>query len=129
MGVFFSWYQQVGFDETKKPWTKRGTDQGIKREVPQPFMSVSRAEWMPIIWEQNKNRDLATLINEGIRQGKIDKKYFINSKNEMAAEPSGLSNLFGGGGTSDGKTSSGYTIPLIVGGAALVAFLIFKKKS
>ena len=129
MGVFFSWYQQVGFDETKKPWTKRGTDQGIKREVPQPFMSVSRAEWMPIIWEQNKNRDLATLINEGIRQGKIDKKYFINSKNEMAAEPSGLSNLFGGGGTADGKTSSGYTIPLIIGGAALVAFLIFKKKS
>jgi hypothetical protein len=92
-------------------------------------MSVSRAEWMPIIWEQNKNRDLATLINEGIRQGKIDKKYFINSKNEMAAEPSGLSNLFGGGGTADGKTSSGYTIPLIIGGAALVAFLIFKKKS
>jgi hypothetical protein len=125
MGVFFSWYQQVGFDETKKPWTKRGTSQGIKQEVPQPFMSVSRAEWMPLIWEQNKNRDLATLINEGIRQGKIDQKYFINSKNEMAAEPTTLSNLFGGGGTS---TGGGISMPLILGGAALVAFLIFKKK-
>ena len=127
MGVFFSWYQQVGFDETKKPWTKKGTSQGIKQEVPQPFMSLSRAEWMPIIWQENKNADLATLINEGIRQGKIDQKYFINSKNEMAPEPTTLSNLFGGG-SADGKTSSGYTIPLIVGGAALVAFLIFKKK-
>ena len=59
----------------------------------------------------------------------MDKQWLFQFKNEMAAEPSGLSNLFGGGTTADGKTSSGYTIPLIIGGAALVAFLIFKKKS
>jgi hypothetical protein len=124
MGVFFSWYQNYGFDITKKPWSKKGTSQGVSKEVPEPFMSLNRFEWLPLIWQQTKNKDLANLINEAIKQGYLDNKYFINSKNEMAAEPNVLTNLFGGSGTS----KSGISMPLILGGAALVAFLIFKKK-
>jgi hypothetical protein len=129
LGVIFAWYQSIGFDGTKKPWFKVGTSQGVAPEVPQPFISMQRIEWLPTIWENTKNVDLANLINEAIKKGILDKKYFINSKNEMAAEPNVFSNLFGGGSTSaDGKTSSSYTIPLIIGGAALIAFIMFKKK-
>jgi hypothetical protein len=128
MGTFFTWYQNYGFDVTKKPWSKVGTSQGVSKEVPQPYLSLSRFEWMPLIWQQTKNIDFGKLINEAIKQGYLDKKYFINSKNEMAPESTALSNLFGGSTSADGKTSSGYTIPLIIGGAALIAFFMFKKK-
>jgi hypothetical protein len=86
---------------------------------------MRRIEWLPTIWDATKNTDLAYLINEAITKGLLDKKYFINSKNEMAAEPGGLTNLFGGG---SGAQKNGISMPLILGGAALVAFLIFKKK-
>ena len=125
LGIFFTWYQQVGFDGQKKPWFKAGTSQGIAPEVPEPFKSMRRIEWLPTIWDATKNTDLAYLINEAITKGLLDKKYFINSKNEMAAEPGGLTNLFGGG---SGAQTSGISMPLILGGAALIAFLIFKKK-
>ena len=128
MGTFFTWYQNYGFDVTKKPWSKVGTSQGVSKEVPQPYLSLSRFEWLPLIWQQTKNSDFGKLINEAIKQGYLDKKYFINSKNEMAPESTGLTNLFGGSTSADGKTSSGYTIPLIIGGAALIAFFMFKKK-
>ena len=125
LGIFFTWYQQVGFDGQKKPWFKVGTSQGIAPEVPEPFKSMRRIEWLPTIWDATKNTDLAYLINEAITKGLLDKKYFINSKNEMAAEPGGLTNLFGGG---SGAQKNGISMPLILGGAALIAFLIFKKK-
>ena len=125
LGVFFTWYQQVGFDNSKKPWLHVGTDGGIAPEVPQPYISMRRIDWLPVIWQNTKNSDLAYLINEAITKGLLDKKYFINSKNEMAAEPGGLTNLFGGG---SGAQTSGISMPLILGGAALIAFLIFKKK-
>jgi hypothetical protein len=124
MGILFTWYQNVGFDVTKKPWSKKGTAQGFSKEIPEPYMSLSRFEWMPLIWQQTKNKDLAILINQAIKEGYLDQKYFINSKNEMAAEPTALTTLFGGG---SGKTG-GVSIPLILGGAALIGFLIFKKK-
>jgi len=125
LGIFFTWYQQVGFDGQKKPWFKAGTSQGIAPEVPEPFKSMRRIEWLPTIWDATKNTDLAYLINEAITKGLLDKKYFINSKNQMAAEPGGLTNLFGGG---SGAQKSGISLPLILGGAAIIAFLIFKKK-
>ena len=125
LGVFFTWYQQVGFDNNKKPWLHVGTDGGIAPEVPQPYISMRRIDWLPVIWQNTKNSDLAYLINEAISKGLLDKKYFINSKNEMAAEPGALTNLFGGG---SGAQKSGISLPLILGGAALIAFLIFKKK-
>ena len=125
LGVFFTWYQQVGFDNSKKPWLHVGTDGGIAPEVPQPYISMRRIDWLPVIWQNTKNSDLAYLINEAISKGLLDKKYFINSKNEMAAEPGGLTNLFGGG---SGAQKSGISLPLILGGAAVIAFLIFKKK-
>lgn len=128
MGTFFTWYQNYGFDVTKKPWSKKGTDQGVSKEVPQPYLSLSRFEWLPLIWQETKNSDFGKLINEAIKQGYLDKKYYINSKNEMAPESTGLSNLFGGSTSADGKTSSSYTVPLIIGGAALIAFFMFKKK-
>ena len=130
MGVFFTWYQNVGFDVTKKPWSKVGTSQGVSKEVPQPYLSLSRFEWLPLIWQQTKNTEFGKLINEAIKQGYLDKKYFINSKNEMAPEPTALSNLFGGGST-DGKTSGGISTPLILGGVAavgLIVYFISKKK-
>jgi hypothetical protein len=131
-GVFFAWYQSIGFDGTKKPWFKVGTSQGVAPEVPQPYISMQRIEWLPTIWENTKNVDLANLINEAIKKGILDKKYFINSKNEMAAESTGLSNLFGGGASkNDGSDFGSKTTSLpyiLLGGAALVAFLIFKKK-
>jgi hypothetical protein len=117
LGVFFTWYQQVGFDNSKKPWLHVGTDGGIAPEVPQPYISMRRIDWLPVIWQNTKNSDLAYLINEAITKGLLDKKYFINSKNEMAAET-------GGSGTQ----TSGISMPLILGGAAIIAFLIFKKK-
>jgi hypothetical protein len=126
MGVFFTWYQQVGFDNTKKPWSGTGTAQGVSKEVPQPYLSIPRFEWMPLVWQQTKNLELAKLINEAIKQGKLNSKFFINSKGEMAPESSILSNLFGGGTTS--SATGGISMPLILGGAALAAFLIFKKK-
>jgi hypothetical protein len=130
MGTFFTWYQNYGFDVTKKPWSKVGTSQGVSKEVPQPYLSLSRFEWLPLIWQQTKNTEFGKLINEAINQGYLDKKYFINSKNEMAPEPTVLSNLFGGGST-DGKTSSGISTPLILGGVAavgLIVYFISKKK-
>jgi len=129
LGVFFTWYQQVGFDNSKKPWLHTGTSGGLAPEVPEPYISMRRIDWLPIIWQNTKNSSLAQLINEAISQGLLDKKYFINSKNEMASESGGLTSLFGGSSTSaDGKTSSNYTIPLIIGGAAIIAFIMFKKK-
>jgi hypothetical protein len=80
---------------------------------------MKRIEWLPIIWENTKNTDLAYIINEAISKGLLDKKYFINSKNQMAAESGGL--------TTPGATTSGISLPLILGGAAIIAFLIFKK--
>lgn len=135
MGIFFTWYQTVGFDQTKKPWSKIGKDQGVTVGVPQPFASVPRYEWMPLIWQKTQNKDLAILINEAIKQGKLDKKYFINSKGVMAPESSLLTSLFGGGASSTTPgapgASSGISTPLIIGGvaaAAVIGFLIFKKK-
>ena len=128
MGVFFTWYQKDGLNPQIHPWAAVGTDHGVSAGVPQPFMSVSRYEWLPLIWQQTKNPDLANLINEAIKQGKLDKKYFINSKGQMASEPNIISNLFGGGTTTPRATGGGISTPLLLGGAALVAFLIFKKK-
>ena len=142
MGIFFTWYQSIGFDQTKKPWSKVGTAQGVSQEVPQPYISIPRYEWMPLVWEQTKNTDLANLINEAIKQGKLSNKYFINSKGVMAPESTNIfSNLFSGGTTTTPgvtTTTSGITTtttssstPLIIGGiaaAALIGFLIFKKK-
>ena len=82
---------------------------------------------MPIVYENTKSPDLANIINEAIVLGRLDEKYFINSKGIMAPEPGVLTNLFGGGSNKPGG-AGGYTVPLIIGGAALVAFLIFKKK-
>jgi hypothetical protein len=132
LGVFFTWYQKVGFDNSKKPWLHVGTDGGIAPEVPQPYISMKRIEWLPVIWQNTKNSDLAYLINEAISKGLLDKKYFINSKNQMAAESGGLTSLFGGGSTTPGETStSGISLPLILGGAAavgLIVYFISKKK-
>ena len=131
MGVFFSWYQQVGFDITKKPWRGTGTDQGVSKEVPQPYISIPRFEWMPLVWQQTRNVEFGNLINEAIKQGKLNNKYFINSKGEMAPESSIISNLFGGGKTDASGATGGISSTLLIGGAAaaaLVAFLIFKKK-
>jgi len=127
LGVFFTWYKTVGFDNNKKPWLHTGTAGGLAPEVPQPYISMKRIEWLPIIWENTKNTDLAYIINEAISKGLLDKKYFINSKNQMAAESSSFNNLFSNN-TSGSSTGSGISMPLILGGAALIAFLIFKKK-
>jgi hypothetical protein len=133
MGVFLSWYQQVGFDITKKPWRGTGTDQGVSKEVPQPYISIPRFEWMPLVWQQTRNVEFGNLINEAIKQGKLNSKYFINSKGEMAPESSILTNLFGGGKTTPGApgASGGISTTMLIGGVAaagLIAFLIFKKK-
>jgi len=123
MAIAFDWYQKRGLDPNKNKdamiWHSGSFD-----FVPQPFHSMPRIEWLPTIWESTKNTDIAFMINEAIALNRLNKKYFINSKNEMAPEPSPISNIFGGGSGSSG----GFTIPLIIGGAALAAFLIFKKK-
>jgi len=126
LGVFFTWYQQVGFDNSKKPWLHTGTAGGLAPEVPEPYISMRRIDWLPIIWQNTKNSDLGYLINEAISKGLLDKKYAINEKNQMV----GVSNQ-GGYAKNDGsdlgpKTSS---MPyILLGGAAVIAFLIFKKK-
>lgn len=123
MAIAFDWYQKRGLDPNKNKdamiWHSGSFD-----FVPQPFHSMPRIEWLPTIWESNKNTDIAFMINEAIALNRLNKKYFINSKNEMAPEPTSITNIFGGGSGSGG----GFTIPLIIGGAALAAFLIFKKK-
>ena len=127
MGIIFKWYKERGLDPAKNPnagvWLKVGAP-AVSSWVPQPYQSLRRIEWLPSVWENTKNPDLAFIINDAIKFGILDQKYFINSKGEMKPEPRALSNLFGG---KDGKGGS-YTIPLIVGGAAVIAFLIFKKK-
>lgn len=133
MGIFFSWYKEVGFDITKKPWRGTGTAQGVSKEVPQPYISIPRFEWMPLVWQETKNQDLANLINEAIKQGKLNSKYFINSKGEMAPESGLFSNLFGGGTTTPGApgATGGISTTMLIGGvaaAAAIAFFIFKKK-
>lgn len=124
MAIAFDWYQKRGLDPNKNKdamiWHSGSFD-----FVPQPFHSMPRIEWLPTIWESNKNTDIAFMINEAIALNRLNKKYFINSKNEMAPEPSSITNIFGGG--SD-KPGGNFTIPLIIGGAALAAFFIFKKK-
>jgi hypothetical protein len=124
MGIIFKWYQERGLDPSKNPnagvWLKVGPP-AISSWVPQPYQSLRRIEWLPSVWENTKNPDLAYIINDAIKFGILDEKYFINSKGEMKPEPNVLTNLL------DGKKGS-YTIPLIVGGAAVIAFLIFKKK-
>lgn len=124
MAIAFDWYQKRGLDPNKNKdamiWHSGSFD-----FVPQPFHSMPRIEWLPTIWESNKNTDIAFMINEAIALNRLNKKYFINSKNEMAPEPSTITNIFGGG--SD-KPGGSFTIPLIIGGAALAAFFIFKKK-
>jgi hypothetical protein len=123
MAIAFDWYQKRGLDPNKNKdamiWHSGSFD-----FVPEPYHSMHRIEWLPTIWESTKNPDIAYIINEAITLNRLDKKYFINSKGEMKPEPSSITNIFGGG---DGK-SGGYTIPLIIGGAAVIAFLIFKKK-
>ena len=150
MGIYFTWYKQYGFDVTKKPWSKKGTSQGVSKEVPEPFMSLNRFEWLPLIYQQTKNADLANLINEAIKQGYLDKKYTIffsgggNASTASTGKSNFLTDLFGGGfsSTTNGSTStppyvnppqqsSGSSMPLILGGiavAGVIAFLIFKKK-
>lgn len=124
MAIAFDWYQKRGLDPNKNKdamiWHSGSFD-----FVPQPFHSMPRIEWLPTIWEKNKNTDIAFMINEAIALNRLNKKYFINSKNEMAPEPTSITNIFGGG--SD-KPGGSFTIPLIIGGAALAAFFIFKKK-
>lgn len=124
MAIAFDWYQKRGLDPNKNKdamiWHSGSFD-----FVPQPFHSMPRIEWLPTIWESNKNTDIAFMINEAIALNRLNKKYFINSKNEMAPEPSTITNIFGGG--SD-KPGGSFTIPLIIGGVALAAFFIFKKK-
>ena len=123
MAIAFDWYQKRGLDPNKNKdamiWHSGSFD-----FVPQPFHSMPRIAWLPTIWESTKNTDIAFMINEAIALNRLDKKYFINSKNEMAPEPASITNIFGGGSGSGG----GLTIPLIIGGAALAAFFIFKKK-
>jgi hypothetical protein len=124
MGIAFKWYKDFGLSPKSanpKLWWGVGTKDGIEKSVPQPFINIKRMEWLPAIWEKTKNSDLAFIINEAVSSGYLDEKYFINSKGEMKPEPNVLTNLL------DGKKGS-YTIPLIVGGAAVIAFLIFKKK-
>ena len=150
MGIYFTWYQQYGFDVTKKPWSKKGTNQGVSKEVPEPFMSLNRFEWLPLIYQQTKNADLGNLINEAIKQGHLDKKYSVfftgggNASNVDTGKSNFLTDLFGSGntyqtsGTSTNlpngnpqQTGSGSSMPLILGGiavAGVIAFLIFKKK-
>jgi len=135
MGVIFKWYQQFGLSPKSanpKLFWGVGLKDGIEKSVPQPFINIKRMEWLPSIWENTKNTDLAAIINEGIASGYLDKKYFINSKNEMAAEPNVFSNLFGGGSAKNDGSDFGpktTSMPyILLGGAALVAFLIFKKK-
>jgi hypothetical protein len=124
MGIIFKWYKERGLDPSKNPnagvWLKVGAP-AISSWVQQPYQSLRRIEWLPSVWENTKNTDLAYIINDAIKFGILDEKYFINSKGEMKPEPNVLTNLL------DGK-KGGYTIPLIVGGAAVIAFLIFKKK-
>jgi hypothetical protein len=130
MGIAFKWYKDFGLSPKSanpKLWWGVGTNDGVERNVPQPFISIKRLDWLPEIWQNTKNVDLAFIINEAVASGYIDQKYFINSKNEMKPEPGSLTNLFGGGSDKPGG-GGGYTIPLIIGGAALVAFFIFKKK-
>jgi hypothetical protein len=123
MAIAFDWYQKRGLDPNKNKdamiWHSGSFD-----FVPQPFHSMPRIAWLPTIWESTKNTDIAFMINEAIALNRLDKKYFINSKNEMAPEPTSITNIFGGGSGSGG----GFTIPLIIGGAVLAAFFIFKKK-
>jgi hypothetical protein len=130
MGIIFKWYKERGLDPSKNVhagvWLKVGPP-AISSWVPQPYQSLRRIEWLPSVWENTKNPDLAFIINDAIKFGILDEKYFINSKGEMKPEPSALTNLFGGGSDKPGG-GGGYTIPLIIGGAALVAFFIFKKK-
>jgi hypothetical protein len=127
MGIIFKWYKDRGLDPAKNPnagvWLKVGPP-AISSWVPQPYQSLRRIEWLPSVWEITKNPDLAFIINDAIKFGILDEKYFINSKGEMKPEPGTLKNIFGGGSESGGS----FTIPLIIGGAALAAFLIFKKK-
>jgi len=130
MGIAFKWYKDFGLSPKSanpKLWWGVGTKDGVEQRVPQPFISMKRMEWLPEIWQNTKNIDLAFIINEAVASGYLDQKYFINSKNEMKPEPGALTNLFGGGSDKPGG-GGGYTIPLIIGGAALVAFFIFKKK-
>jgi hypothetical protein len=131
LGIAFKWYKDFGLSPKSanpKLWWGVGTNDGVEQRVPQPFLSIKRMEWLPTIWEKTKNIDLAIIINEAVQAGYLDKKYFINSKNEMAAESFAMSNLFGGGSDGSGTSKSSFTIPLIIGGAALVAFFIFKRK-
>ena len=128
LGIAFKWYQDFGLSKKSanpKLWWGVGTNDGVERNVPQPFISIKRMEWLPTIWENTKNTDLAIIINEAVQAGYLDKKFFINSKNEMAAESFAMQDIFGGG---SGTSKGGYTIPLVIGGAALVAFFIFKRK-
>jgi len=130
MGIVFKWYKERGLDPSRNNsanvFYKKGSP-SVSTFVPEPFQSLRLIEWLPIVYENTKNPDLANIINEAIVLGRLDEKYFINSKGTMAPEPGGLTNLFGGGSDKPGGGSN-YTIPLIIGGAALVAFLIFKKK-
>jgi hypothetical protein len=150
MGIYFTWYQQYGFDVTKKPWSKKGTNQGVSKEVPEPFMSLNRFEWLPLIYQQTKNADLGNLINEAIKQGYLDKKYSVfftgggNANTANTGKSNFLTDLFGGGfsSTTNGNTStppyvnqpqqsSGISTPLILGGVAavgLIVYFISKKK-
>ena len=150
MGIYFTWYQQYGFDVTKKPWSKKGTDQGVSKEVPEPFMSLNRFEWLPLIYQQTKNADLGNLINEAIKQGHLDKKYsvFFTGGGDANTANTGKSNfltdLFGGGFTTTTSgnttnlpnnsvqpTTSGISTPLILGGVAAVGLIVYfmsKKK-
>ena len=130
MGIVFKWYQERGLDPSKNNnanvFYKKGPP-AVSNWVPEPFQSLRLIEWLPIVYENTKSPDLANIINEAIVLGRLDEKYFINSKGIMAPEPGVLTNLFGGGSDKPGG-AGGYTIPLVIGGAALVAFLIFKKK-
>ena len=73
LAIALQWYQKFGLDiksnNSARLFFATGTDQGIEKSVPQPFLSMRRIDWLPTVWQNTKNTDLAFIINEAVSKG------------------------------------------------------------
>lgn len=78
-----------------------------------------RIDMLLEVYRNTSDNSLIPIINAAVDNG------LLPASNKISP----ISNLFGGGTTKDGQSSGmGMTLPIVIGAAAVIGFLIFKKK-
>jgi hypothetical protein len=107
-----TWYnkgQSINLFDFSRIWSDTNTKYPPKRRI----------DMLVEVYNRTQSKELIPIINAAVDNG------LLPASNKISI----MSNLFPGGQTTPGATGGmSMTIPLIIGAAAVIGFLIFKKK-